>query len=613
MMAEKKRSDAIEFISQQAGLGGGRFGHGRRVVEKPKDVKKTLKRLWQYFASERKILWIIFGFVGLSSLIALGIPYLIGKGIDVIENDVIHFNVLIIIIILLVVSYLITAFLTFIQGFLVATVSQKIVLHLRSVLFAKLKNLPVSFFDRKTHGEIMSRFSNDIDNISITISSATVQLMSFIITIIGSFVMMLILSPILTIAAMATVPLIYLLTKFVTKRTQKLYVKQQTVLGQLNGQIEENITGINVVRAFNYEEKATQAFEVNNEKLCLVGTKANILSGLLMPLMNVINNLSFTLVVGAGGILAVKNLISIGTIASFVTYSKQFGRPLNNIATIFNTLQSALAGAERVFEILDENEETKDNPQAVLLENSQGNIAFSNVSFSYRSDVQIIKNITFTAKSGSRIALVGPTGAGKTTIVNLLARFYEVSSGKITIDDIDINNYTRDSLRQTFGIVLQDTYLFTGTIKDNIRYGRFDASDDAIYAAAKKACADVFIERLPNQYDTQLTESGNSLSQGQRQLIAIARAILANAPILILDEATSSVDTRTEKHIQDALLELMKGKTSFIIAHRLSTIRDCDEILVINDGQIIERGNHQYLLSLEGFYHSMYISQIKNS
>ena len=597
------------------GIPGRGMRHGRHMgpVEKPKDFKGTVKRLFEYVGKERKIYFIILAFVLLDASLVLLAPYLIGRSIDAmsIKNGV-NFKMLDILIIVLLVSYLIDAFAAFIQSWLVADVSQRIVVNLRQTLFQKLQKLPVSFFDTHTHGEIMSRLSNDIDNVSSTLSQSSIQLMSGVITIAGSLIMMLILSPLLTLASLITVPLVFLLTKTIAKKTKVLFKEQQAELGILNGQIEENITGFEVIKAFNHEEESVKQFDDVNSKLCDVGLKAQILSGFLMPLMNVINNIGFAAVAGFGGALAAQNLVTVGIIASFLSYSRQFARPLNDIANIFNTLQSAVAGAERVFEILDVKEEPEDLPDAAVLQKPEGDVEFENVSFGYRKDLTILKDIDFKVRKGSTIALVGPTGAGKTTIVNLLARFYDVTEGRILIDGIDIRNYTRDSLRRCFGIVLQDTYLFSGTVKENIKYGNLNASDEEVVNAAVMANADIFIRRLPKGYDTVLQESGSNLSQGQRQLLAIARAILANPSILILDEATSSVDTRTELHIQEAMLKLMKGRTSFIIAHRLSTIRDADIIMVIENGEIVERGSHESLLDIRnGKYYSMYYNQLK--
>lgn len=594
---------------------GPRRGGKRNVgpVEKPKNFERTLKKLWFYFGKERKLLIFIFLIIIVDAVVTLMVPYLIGKAIDYMSiNNRVNFKMLEIVLIALIVSYFSDAILTFIQGWVMAGTAQRIVKNMRAALFEKLQRLPIAFFDINTHGEIMSRLSNDIDNVNSTISQSTTQLMSGAITILGSLIMMIVLSPLLTLASMITVPLVFLLTRAIAKNTSFLFKSQQKELGRLNGQIEEAISGIHIVKAFNHENKEIEKFEEINYNLCAVALKAQIWSGYLMPLMNVINNVGFAVVAGVGGILAVKNIITVGVIASFLSYSRQFSRPLNDLASVFNTLQSAVAGAERVFDILDEKDEIADIADAKVLDSPKGDVIFEGVSFAYREDIKILRNVSFEAKAGSSIALVGPTGAGKTTIVNLLTRFYDVSEGKILIDGIDIRKYTRDSLRSCFGIVLQDTYLFTGTIKENIRYGKLDASDEEIEGAAIMANADAFIRELPEGYNTVLSESGSNLSQGQRQLLAIARAILSNPSILILDEATSSVDTRTEMRIQHAMTKLMKGRTSFIIAHRLSTIRDADLIMVIDHGQIVENGNHEKLIEEKGVYYNMYFSQFNN-
>lgn len=583
-------------------------------VEKPKNFKETMARLWQYFGSERKLLTVIFILILLSSGFGLMVPYLIGKAVDAISFGKLSVDLktLEIVIGILLITYIFDSIISFAQGWIIAGISQRVVFRLREALFKKLQKLPISFFDIHTHGEIMSRLSNDIDNISTTVSQSTIQLISSSINIVGAFVMMLVLSPMLTLASMITIPLVYLMTRNVAKKTKVLFKEQQVVLGKLNGNIEESISGIQVVKAFNREEKIIGQFDEINSKLCEVGIKAQIWSGYIMPLMNVINNVGFAVVASTGGILAVKGAITVGTIASFLSYSRQFGRPLNDLANIFNTLQSAVAGAERVFEILDEREELEDVKEAKILKDIRGEVQFNNVSFGYKPDVPVLKNVSFHVREGSNIALVGPTGAGKTTIVNLLTRFYDVSEGEILIDGKDIREYTRDSLRRCFGIVLQDTYLFSGTVKENIKYGNVEASDDEIMKAAKMANADHFINRLPQGYDTFLSEGGLNLSQGERQLLAISRAILANPAILILDEATSSVDTRTELKIQEAMAKLMKGRTTFIIAHRLSTIKDADAIMVVDGGRIIESGNHSELISKKGAYYSLYQSQFMN-
>ena len=458
----------------------------------------------------------------------------------------------------------------------------------------------------------MSRLSNDIDNVSNTISQSTVQFMSSAVNIIGSLVMMLYLSPIMTLASMITIPMVFLLTRFIAKKTKVLFRQQQKTLGALNGHIEETIAGIHVVKAFSNEDKVINEFKAQNDILRDVGVKAQTWSGFIMPLMNVINNFSFGVIAVFGGSLAVRGIISVGVIASFISYSKQFSRPLNELANTFNTLQSGIAGAERVFEILDEKEERKDADDAIVTDNILGDVEFRNVSFEYEKGEPVLKDISFKVNSGTNIALVGPTGAGKTTIVNLLTGFYDIYKGEILIDGVNIVDYERNSLRQIFGMVLQDTYLFSGTIKENIKYGNLNATDEEIERAATLARADDFITKLPQGYETYLKEGGTNLSQGQKQLLAISRAILVNPSILILDEATSSVDTRTELKIQEAMVKLMKNRTTFIIAHRLSTIKDADIIMVIDHGEIVEKGNHDELLSMKGYYYDLYQSQFTN-
>lgn len=594
-------------------LGSRKKGRGRRLgpVEKPKNLRKTLLRLWKYFGSERKLLVIILISVIIDSLVGLIGPYLIGKAIDAMSESYgkVNFHMLWVIIILLLLTYVVDAILTFFQGWIMSGVAQRIIMGLRKNLFGKLQKLPLSFFDMNTHGEIMSRLTNDVENVSSTISQSTVQLMSGVITVLGSFVMMLILSPFLTLVTLITVPMVFLLTKSIAKKTNPLFKNQQIELGKLNGHIEETISGFQVVKAFNHGEKSVEDFNKINSSLCEVGLKAQIWSGFLMPIMNVINNIGFAAVAGVGGVLALKNIITVGIIASFLSYSRQFARPLNDIASIFNTLQSAAAGAERVFEVLDEKEELEDISHAKEFEHVKGRVSFENVSFCYRKDVKVLKNINFDISPGTKVALVGATGAGKTTIINLLTRFYDVSDGKILIDGENIKNYKRDSLRKCFGMVLQDTYLFSGTILENIRYGKLDADFTEIKQAVRFANAKTFIEKLPQKYNTLIHEGGNNLSQGERQLIAISRAILSNPAILVLDEATSNVDTLTELKIEDAMNKLMKGRTSFIIAHRLGTIKNSDIIMVIDKGEIVEKGSHRDLIKKKSIYYNMYHNQ----
>ena len=576
--------------------------------EKPKNLKNTLSRLWGLFGREKRFFILIFFLIAADTLILLLVPYLIGKAVDVISVGVnnVDFTVVKRIIYILISVYVIDSSINLIQGLSMAGISQRIVKNIRKGFFDKLQKLPTSYFDGNLNGDIMSRLTNDIDNISTTISSSISTLMSSSISIIGSLIMMIVLSPILTIAGLITAPLVLILSKTIAKRTKIYFKEQQVALGNLNAHIEESISGLEVIKAFNHEEKIKSAFEDLNRDLRVKGYKAQIWTGYLMPLINVINNFGFAVVALLGGILAVSNMITIGIIASFISYSKQFVRPLNDIANIFNTLQSALAGAERVFEVLDQKEEVEDKKACKKLKNVRGNVEFKDVSFGYNEDNIVLHDISFKVEEGKSLAIVGATGSGKTTIVNLLTRFYEITEGSITIDGVDIRDYSRDSLRSNFGIVLQDTYLFSGTIKENIMYGKEAATDLEIISAAKIANAHKFISRLPEGYDTVLSEGGSNLSAGEKQLLAIARAVLSNPSILILDEATSNVDTRTELRIQQAMLNLMKGRTSFIIAHRLSTIRDADSIMVIEDGRTIELGSHEELIAKGGKYYNLY-------
>ena len=498
------------------------------------------------------------------------------------------------------------------QSLLLVNVAQHAVRIIRADLFQRLQKLPLRFFDSKTHGELMSRLSNDVDNVSNMLSNALTQVFSSIITVVVSLSMMLSLSWQLTIIACLTIPLSMLVLGRIAKYTGRLFKQQQAALGELNGVVEETITGAKVVKVFSRERYVMEDFQRSNEELTEVGTKATIFSSCIGPLMNVIGHISFALMAGIGGYLVVAGSVgSVGMIQSFLQYSRQFQMPINNLANQVTMLQSALAGAERVFEVMDTEPEPEDAPDALPLKSPKGHVEFEDVTFGYAPDVKILKDVSFEALPGQTIALVGPTGAGKTTIVNLLMRFYDIDSGVIRIDGEDIRHYKRQDLRDSLGMVLQDVYMFADTVRDNIAYGKLDATDEEIVRAAKAANCHDFIMRLPNGYNTDLAEDAANLSQGQRQLLSIARAILANPAVLILDEATSSVDTRTEMNIQQAMIALMKGRTSFVIAHRLSTIRGADQILVIQDGRIVERGTHEQLLEKQGVYAGLLNSQYR--
>jgi ATP-binding cassette subfamily B protein len=494
-----------------------------------------------------------------------------------------------------------------------AGVSQRTVRNMRNDLFAKLQVLSLRFFDQRTHGELMSRLTNDEENISRVLGEGVARLISSIITLVGVAAVMLLLNIHLAVVSLVTIPLMIFLTKWISAHTRRGFREQQKNLGILNGFIEETITGQRVVKAYGREQDTSDRFEKANRDLQTAATRAQTFALVLAPMTNFVNNVGFAIVAAAGGWMAIRSLVTVGTIAAFLSYARQFGRPLNQIANLYNTIQSALAGAERVFEILDETPEIADIPDARPLDEIYGEVIFHDVCFSYERDVPVLKHVSFHAEPGQTVALVGPTGAGKTTIVNVLTRFYDIDNGSITIDGRDIRNVQKASLRRQLGIVLQDTFLFSESVMENIRYGHLDATDEDVSAAAKLANADRFIRHLPQGYDTSLSERGSNLSQGQRQLLAIARAALADPKILILDEATSSVDTRTEMHIQEALLRLMEGRTAFVIAHRLSTIRNADQVLVINEGKIIEHGKHSELLTRRGFYYNLYMNQFRGA
>jgi len=575
-----------------------------------RDVRGTMRRLWGYLKRQKWLLMVTVVLVALSSGLALLGPYLMGIAIDtyILKGDL---PGLARTALLMIGAYGASSLATWLQLYVMANVAQRTVRDIRNDLFARLQTLPLRFFDRHPHGELMSRLSNDVENISNVLNMGVTQFISSVLSIAGVVVVMCLINGRLALVSLVTVPLMVFLNSAVAMQTRQGFREQQKTLGELNGIIEETITGQRVVKAFVREQAAMATFEVANRKLQRVATRAEIFAGFVGPMMNLVNNLGFAIIAGAGGWMALQGLATVGNIASFINYAREFGRPLNEIAQLYAHIQGAIAGAERVFEVLDEMPELADAPDAWPLEQVRGDVIFQDVCFGYEPDVPVLQEVSFHAEPGQTIALVGPTGAGKTTIVNLLTRFYDINSGRIAVDGKDIRQVKKADMRRQLGIVLQDTFLFSATVMENIRYGRLDATDEEVMAAARLANADPFIRRLPQGYQTVLSERGSNLSQGQRQLLAIARAILADPGILILDEATSSVDTRTEKHIQEAMLRLMEGRTSFVIAHRLSTIRDADQILVINGGRIIERGTHEELLAQQGFYHHLYMSQFK--
>lgn len=584
--------------------GFGRINRNMPVV-KPKNMKGTLLRLWELTAHQSKGLGWILLLSAFSSLSAVLSPYLIGQTINCIDRGNPAFYLFCLLAGLYVCDWLVR----FLQQFFMAAIGQQIILHIRKTLFAKMKDLPLSFFDKKRHGELMSRLTNDVDNISTTISDSLSQLMTYFFTIIGVLIIMLRMNLLLTCIAFFSVGCIFLLTSVITHHTRKLFSLQQEALGRLNGQVEESVSGLSIVKAFHQEETLLKQFDENNRQLCEVATKAQIWSGYLMPLTNVINNLNYVLVAVISGIMAANGLLEVGLISSFLLYSKQFSRPFVDIANIYNNFQTAVAGAERVFEILDENCEPEDLPNALPLKHPVGEINFDHVTFGYLPEQPILKDVSIHLKAGTKVAVVGSTGAGKTTFINLLTRFYDVDDGSILLDGHDLREYKMEDLRSAFGVVLQDTALFGMSIRENICYGRENVSFDQVVNAAKMVGADNFIRRLPKGYDTVLKQGGAQLSQGERQLLTIARAMLTNAPILILDEATSSVDTVTEQRIRKTMLEITKDRTSIIIAHRLSTIRDSDLILLMENGQIVEQGNHEQLMQCNGRYAQMYRTQ----
>ena len=586
-------------------------GRGARAkIEKAHDARATLRRLLVTLQPYRLALGVVFVLVVASTLLDLLAPFLMGLAIDkfISTGDLAG---LLRIVSLMLGAYAGVWLAKVGQGVIMVRISQKAMRSLRRDLFEHLQTLSLSFFDRHPHGELMSRLTNDLDAISRVLAQNVTELFTGALTLVGILVMMFAINFWLALGSMIVFPFMMWLVGFVGKRTRKSFREYQMRIGQLNGKLEEMFSGQRVIMAFGQEASTLADFDAANEMVRQVGIHAQTYAMLVPPLMGILSNANIAVVAGLGGWMVLQGWATIGTIATFYNYSRKFAAPLRHLGNLYNQIQSALAGAERVFEVIDEQPELTDASDAAALDDVAGEVAFDHVDFSYVPGVPVIRDMSLTARPGQAIALVGPTGAGKTTMVNLLTRFYDIQGGAITIDGRDIRQVQKDSLRRQLGIVLQDTFLFSETVMENIRYGRLDATDEECIAAAKLANADQFIRRLPQGYDTELSERGSNLSQGQRQLLAIARALLADPGVLILDEATSSVDTRTEVNIQKALLQLMEGRTSFVIAHRLSTIRDADKILVINDGEIIERGTHDELLAQGGFYYNLYMSQFK--
>jgi ATP-binding cassette subfamily B protein len=611
-------------------------------TEKAKDFGGTLRRLASYLKPHRAAILGVFGMAILSTVFSVAGPRILGQSITILHDGIvakakglsgasIDFGKVGNILLVLLGLYLASAAFSYATQLVMAKVSQQTVYSFRKAIDQKLARLPLSYFDGRTHGEILSRVTNDVDVIANTLQQSLVQMITAVVTLVGSVAMMFSISWQLSLVAIGTLPFYVLVTTLIAKRSQRYYKAQQKFLGELNGHVEEMYSGHPVVKAFGYEKLSVQRFDEVNGRLYGVAWKAQFVSGILMPIMNFINNLGYVLIAAIGGVMAARRLISLGDIQAFIQYARQFTHPIIQTANIANILQSTLAASERVFEVLDEAEESADSPalspdSALSSESALspatavspavtafkaacGDVSFQNISFGYSGDKLLMEGLSLEAPCGQAIAIVGPTGAGKTTLVNLLMRFYELQGGQITVGGVDIRDVPRGTLRRSFGMVLQDAWLFGGTIRDNIAYGRDGATDEEVIAAATAAHADHFIRVLPEGYDTVLNEEASNLSQGQRQLLTIARAFIADPRMLILDEATSSVDTRTETVVRKAMERLMEGRTSFVIAHRLSTIRDAHTILVMNEGRIVEKGNHESLLAANGFYADLYRSQ----
>ncbi|HOK24396.1 MAG TPA: ABC transporter ATP-binding protein [Coprothermobacter proteolyticus] len=645
-MSDEKRPTSDTQPRGMMGQGGRR---GMMPGEKPKDFSGTVKRLLAYFKPEMIRLIIVVILTITSVVFTVYAPRILGnatnelfKGIiskqlppgvtkdqviamlkargqdqfaemisnmDLVPGAGVDFGAIGKILLTLAVIYLLAALFQWLQQYIMAGVSQRTVYRLRRDVDQKLQRLPLKYYDSHPHGDILSRVTNDVDNIAHTLQQTITQMLSSIVTVIGVLIMMFKISTLLSWISLAVIPVSLVITLLIARQSQKQFIRQWNSTGAVNAHVEEMFTGHNLVKAFNREKDVLERFRQQNEKLYESSFKAQFISGLIHPVINFVNNLNYVAIAVLGGVNVANGVISLGDVQAFIQYSRQFTQPIVQVASIMNVLQSTVASAERVFELLDEEEEVPDVDNPVVLEDVKGNVRFEHVYFSYDPNVPLIEDFNLDVPAGDMIAIVGPTGAGKTTLVNLLMRFYDVNSGRITIDGVDIKQMRRRDLRKIFGMVLQDTWLFSGTIRDNIAYGKENATEEEIIAAAKAAYVDHFVRTLPDAYDTVLTGDATNISQGQRQLITIARAFLADPKILILDEATSSVDTRTEMLIQKAMQNLMKGRTSFVIAHRLSTIREADNIVVMDHGRIVEQGNHKQLMEKKGFYYNLYMSQ----
>lgn len=598
------------------GPGGHRGNmHARIMREKPKNIRVTLSKLMKYIGRSKFLMLLLLVVVVSATALNLAGPELQGRAIDSISIDAatgklsVDFDALIQALTRMGIVYILSALIQFAQGIISARISQTTVYTLRKDLFRKITHLPIQYLDTHKHGDIMSRMTNDVDNVSHTISSSIASLISSVLTLVGALIMLMRKSWQMALISMITIPLTLFVSATLSKAMRKYFIRRQQLLGELNGQIEEMVTGYKTVMAYGKEEMACEKFAKTSEEFRKCGIRANVWGGIMGPCHNIINNLNYLIVAAFGGYFTIRGIISVGDIQAIIQYSRQFSQPINQIANQYAEILTAIAGAERVFAILDTPDETDEGTKHMDEDSIKGNIEFKNIHFAYTPDKPVLKNLNLSIKSGQKIAIVGATGSGKTTIVNLLTRFYDIDSGEILLDGVNINDIPKKELRGAIGIVLQDTVLFSDTIAKNIRYGRIEATEEEVCQAAAMSKSASFINRLPDGYDTVLTQSGSNLSQGQRQLLAISRAILADPKILILDEATSNVDTRTEMHIQQAMVALMKNRTSLIIAHRLSTIRDADVIVVVKDGRIAEAGNHEELIALQGEYYSLYQNQ----